>query len=422
MKEQAYRVILNGTIADGADRDRVIEKLAAAFKKDTRTVAKLMAAAPRSIRGGLDLATARKYQAILERIGADSHIEEEVLSRAAVPNEPEQAPVMRAAAPAPRAEEPDRRETPVPAHPTYPIKPAKPVAPEPVKETDAAPSTATACPKCGYTPTSPEDVLLVRGDCPKCGLRVRHDLVIEEEENLEAEYRRRIARPESIYRDRTPASWDRKSAASLHTFGLFLAVHAGLVLLWIFLFVPVNALPTHAETLFLQAALLDWPDLLVCEAIVVVAFVVPLFNRGLSWGQRITGIDVLYTEETRIGGLYMSLALRAAVAATVSLGPGWLVLAILSWWGRSVGLWPTAAIMFAGAIVGWLTAWIYTYSRPDSRSLADLAAGTIQVEETPMPRGVSRNAWLMILAVAGCWLLLAGVIPLAARLVRAYWH
>ncbi len=76
------------------------------------------------------------------------------------------------------------------------------------------------------------------------------------------------------------------------------------------MFVPVEAIPTHAGTLFLQAALLDWPEVLVSGAIILVSFVLPIFNRGLSWGQRMADIEVLYTEETRMGGFYLSLALR----------------------------------------------------------------------------------------------------------------
>lgn len=417
MKEQTYRVILKGTITEGSDRDRVVEKLAGAFKKDKRVIEKLLTAAPKSIRGGLDLATARKYKNILEKMGAVSYVESEAPLPVSAPgDEAKSTPPAAPVVPHPRQEPAESRKTELR---DSPAEAAAPVVPE-SSEPDLHREQSTSCPKCGYIPATQDDVLLVRGDCPRCGLRVRSDLVIEEEESQEAEYRRRMRRPELIYRDRTPASWERKSAAALHTFALFLAVHACLVLLWIFLFVPVDALPTHAATLFLQAALLDWPGLLVSLAIVLVAFVLPLFNQGLSWGQRIVGIEVLYTEETKIGGLYMSLALQTAVPITVSLGPGWLVLGIASWMEWSVGVWTGVTVMFVGAILGWLTAWIYAYSRPDSRSLADLAAGTLQVEDAPMPRQVSRRAWLMILAVAAGWLLLAGVIPLVVRLIQAW--
>jgi hypothetical protein len=418
MKEQSYRVVLNGAVADGFDRDGVIEKLAGAFKKDKRVIEKLMAAAPKSLRGGLDLATARKYQAILEKMGAASRIEaEEVLPIAAAPEKgADKAPETPSAA----VPEPDHSPVVETSELRRLKKRHKPTVGAP-RDEHTPPSLATACPKCGYQPTSSHDVLLVRGDCPRCGLRVRKDLVIEAEDSQEAEYRLRMARPEMIYQDRIPASWERKSAASLHTLGLFLAVHAGLVLLWIFLFVPVAALPTHAGTLFLEAALLDWPGLLVSAAIVLVSFVLPLFNRGLSWGQRIADIEVLYTEETKMGGFYLSLALRTATAISISLVPGWLTMWIGSWFGWFPQTWTAATVTIVCGIVAWVASWLYACSRADKRSLADLAAGTVQVEETPMRRDAFGKAWLLIFAVTGCWLLLAGVIPLVMALVRRWW-
>jgi hypothetical protein len=417
MKEQSYRVILDGTVGDGFDRDRVIEKLAGAFKKDKRVIEKLMAAAPKSIRGGLDLETARKYQALLEKMGAASRIEVE--GAVAVAAQPETEPVKaREVSPKPMTE-PRRRTAVKPAVPT-PTEHNEPTTGV-AQDAHPSPRAATGCPKCGYLPTSAEDVLLVRGDCPRCGLRVRKDLVMEADESQEAEYRLRMARPELIYQDRTPASWERKSAAALHTLGLFLAVHAGLVLLWIFLFVPVYALPTHAGTLFLEAALLDWPGLLVSAAIVLVSFILPLFNRGLSWGQRIADIEVLYTEETKVGGFYLSLALRTVTAIMISLGPGWLAIWIGSLFGWFPQTWTAAIVTIVCGVVAWVASWFYACSRADKRSLADLAAGTLQVEEAPMPRDAFRKAWVLIFAVAGCWLLLAGVIPLVMALFRRWW-
>ncbi len=74
--------------------------------------------------------------------------------------------------------------------------------------------------------------------------------------------------------------------------------------------------------------------------------------------------------------------------------------------------------MIVGGAFGWVASWIYTYTRADSRSLADLAAGTVQVEDVPMPRDAFRKAFFPILVVAGCWIVLAGVIPLAMKLAR----
>ncbi len=358
MSERSYRVILEGFVLDGFDRDEVIKRLSGAFKKDGRIIERLLSACPRPIKGGLDLAAARKYQAVLSKIGAASHIETEDEEK--VEPQPEVRPSTRDEARSTPGSVPEPQETTQPPlSPRPPLEYAEPTAESP-KENPESPFGAVVCPKCGYRPTSSEDVLLVRGDCPRCGLRVRTDLEIEEADNEDAAYRRRRLRPEVIYRDRTPASWERRSAASLHTFGLFLAVHAALVLLWIFLFVPVDAIPTHAGTLFLQAALLDWPTILVAGAIILVAFVLPIFNRGLSWGQRMADIEVLYTEETMMGGFYLSLALRAFVATAVSLVPGWTVLwvgSLLRWFP---GVWATAAVMIVGGAFGWVSSWVYT--------------------------------------------------------------
>jgi hypothetical protein len=401
MKEGSYQIILDGTVLDGFDREQVIKKLSGAFKKDTRVIERLMAAGPRPIRRGLDLATARQYQSILSRIGAVSHVRPEEIA-SATPEPEEVRPAVQ--------QEPDKAPEALPdgAGPT----------PEPQEHITRSAADTLVCPKCGYAPTSQEDVLLVRGDCPRCGLRVQKDLEIGEDESQEIAYTRRKFRPETIYRDRTPASWDRRTAACLHTFGLFLVVHAIAVLLWIFLFVPVDSIPAQAGTLFLQAALFDWPEVLVCCAVIFVSFILPIFNRGLSWGQRLAEIEVLYTEETKMGGFYLSLALRTTVVLAISLTPGWFLLWLGSWGGWFSVLWKADVVMIFGASLGWLASWVYTYSRPDSRGLADLAAGTLQVEDSPMPRDAFRKAFVPILLVAGCWILLGGVIPLAMKLAR----
>ena len=419
MKERSYRVILDGAVIDGFDRDQVIEKLSGVFKKDGRVIEKLLAAAPRPIKGGLDLATARKYTALLGKLGAASHVEEE--SREPGAATPEKRSVARPERPPNPARESEPHVVPrQERRPTPPVERKDPTRTRAAAESKTPSGEAIVCPKCGYTPSSSEDVIVVRGDCPRCGLRVRKDLVIEESESEEAAYERLKARPELIYRDRIPASWERRGAAGLYTFGLFLAVHASLVLLWIVLFVPVDNIPIHAGTLFLQAAILDWPGLLLSGAIVLVSFILPIFNRGLSWGQRMADIELLYTEETQIGGYYVSLGLRAMVAIAVSLGPGWVSLWIGSCFRWYPEVWTQAAVMLVGGIAGWLTSWVYVYMRSDSRSLADLAAGTVQVEEAPMPRGVYGKAWILILAAVGCWLLLAGVIPLVLKLIRSW--
>ena len=53
-------------------------------------------------------------------------------------------------------------------------------------EPEAASSDWNVCPKCGYQPTHEDDVLLVRGDCPRCGLKKIASHVPEEPEPVPA--------------------------------------------------------------------------------------------------------------------------------------------------------------------------------------------------------------------------------------------
>ena len=112
----------------------------------------------------------------------------------------------------------------------------------------------------------------------------------------------------------------------MHTFSLFLAVDRSLAMLFIFSFVPLESVPGYAGKGFIDAAFTSFPMFLPALSIILISFVLPIFNRGLSWGQRVAGIVVLYTQEAQVGGLYLSLAFRVAAIGLMSFVPGLIVL------------------------------------------------------------------------------------------------
>jgi hypothetical protein len=388
MKDQSYRVVLEGTVREGFERGDVVKRLAAIFKKDAHLIEKLLTGTPRQIRGGLSFEAAAKYKKVLDKAGAATRIE------------PEEAGPL-----APLHETPPREEAPEDSRPISAKE----------RPTSAHAAAAVVCPKCGYSPTSANDVLLTRGDCPRCGLRVRKDLETAETEPGEDLSVRARRRPEVIYFDRTPASWDRRAVAGIHTFGLFLAVYTGLVFLFILTFVPLESLPSHLGTKFLDTVFQDFPVFLLSTAIVIVTCVVPIFNKGLSWGQRLAEIEVLYTKEAQIGGLYMTLIFRTIVALALTFLPGWLILWLGSLLGWFYASWSIATAMIVGGCIAWIASWIYAWGRQDMRSLFDLATGTLQVEEGLLPADAFGKACRLLLAVAGVWVLFGGIVPLLIK-------
>ena len=80
MKEESYKVILEGTVLGGHDRSQVLKNLSSAFKQDPQVTERLLLGKPRIVKKGLNYATAEKYQKALEKMGAASRFEAEVSS------------------------------------------------------------------------------------------------------------------------------------------------------------------------------------------------------------------------------------------------------------------------------------------------------------------------------------------------------
>ena len=143
MEDQSYKLILEGKLREGLERPPAIKKLSILLKRDVEEIADLLSGKPRVIAKGLDYRTALKYRSIIGSAGALSCIEPE----ARVLAEPVDA-----------------------AEQTPPDQPS------------AASSEWNVCPKCGYEPAREDDVLLVRGDCPRCGLKKVPSHIAEEPE------------------------------------------------------------------------------------------------------------------------------------------------------------------------------------------------------------------------------------------------
>jgi hypothetical protein len=386
MEDELYKVIMEGKLRDGLERPPAVRKLSALLKRDVEEVAGLLSGEPSVIAEGLDYRTALRYQSLLGNAGASSRIESE--PRVAV------APV---AAAAPAVEQ---------------ILSQQP---------EVHSSTPHVCPKCGYQPGRDDDVLLVRGDCPRCGLKVVSDLPEEPDETFQSLHSDSLSerpRTTSIYGNRIPASWKRRVLASVHTFLLFLAVYCCLAMLFIFSFVPLDSVPGYVGKGFLDAAFVSFPMFLPALSIVLISFVLPIFNQGLTWGQKIAGIVVLYTQEAQLSGLYLSLAFRVAAMGLVSFAPG----LILLWLGSKVGLVANEvtanAVVILMAVLGWLGSWVYLVRNPEKRGILDRAAGTIQTEEEPLPEDALKRAFMPISAVTGLAIVLGIVIFLSLRALK----
>ena len=464
MAERSYKVILDGTIGGDADREEVVRKLAALFKKDVGVVERLLLAAPRQIRKGLNPAEARKYKQILERIGASVRVEpdepvpaehlppvpqpekqertgklrvaqgRDESNRAEILQEAPQAGKLAAlfestrkgkAPVSARLDEPalvpgppPTSKVPVPPHGEKPEvlrEPAAPAGAMPVpapRQWPAVDRENATCPKCGYVAYSEQDVLLVRGDCPRCGLRVRKDVIIEGLELEPLDAPAPVRRGLEVYQEHTPAAWNRRAVATIHTLNSFLAAYTALLLFAAFMLVPLESIPERMAYHFVDMVLDLFPQFLVSMALLAVLFGLPIFNAGLTWGQRKAGIEVLYTDEAQIGGLYFTLGARYAAALMLTLLPGAIVVWIGSHFGffGSIRVW--ALVMIGMAVLGWIASWITVIQRQDERGLLDLAAGTVQTEEVPLAPNATNRALLQLLPVLGFWCLFLVGIPL----------
>jgi len=383
MEDQSYKLILEGKLREGLERPPAIKKLSILLKRDVEEIADLLSGKPRVIAEGLDYRTALKYRSLIGSAGALSRIEPEARVTAELVDAAEQTPT---------------------------------------DQPGAGSSEWNVCPKCGYQPAREDDVLLVRGDCPRCGLKKVPSHVPEEPEPVPAPlYEDSLSDHPSaltIYGDLTPASWKRRALASVHTFLLFLAVYCCLAMLFIFSFVPLESVPGYAGKGFLDAAFTSFPMFLGALSIILISFVLPIFNRGLSWGQRAVGIVVLYTQDAQVGGLYLSLAFRVAAMGLVSFAPGLIVLWLGSKLGFVVNEAAANAAMIVMAILGWLGSWVYLVRNPEKMGILDRAGGTIQTEEEPLPEDAVKKALMPIGAVVGLSIVLGLIMPLCLRALK----
>jgi TM2 domain-containing membrane protein YozV len=144
MAQSFWKVIIEGTVRQGEDAAEVKRKLARLFRVEEGKVAGLLNGKAVVIKKEVDRETAVKYQRALAEAGAACRIEEmeEDLS------------------------EISSLGTTV----------------EPKTEPEASKGPALAnCPKCNYSPTSPEDGLLKDGICPACGIVVQKFLARQKE-------------------------------------------------------------------------------------------------------------------------------------------------------------------------------------------------------------------------------------------------
>ncbi len=415
MKARSYRIVLEPDLKEGLDRSRVVNKLAALFKRNEVVVEKLLASSPRIIRKGLELDTAQKYVRLIRGAGAAARIEQEEASEpqaepgpepvadsgeVAVEKETQPEPVIQpSAAEARRHNERARAKAEI--------------EPKPTSELPYAHVGGNTCPRCGYEATGDDDVLMVRGDCPRCGLLVNKDLGIGRVSGSRDE-------PSVIayYEGTIPASWERRGLASIYTFSLFLAIYAALTLMFILVFAPLDSTGGYIGKRFLASAFDAFPVFSTTLIVLGLCLAVPFFNGGRSWAQAKFEINLLYTEEAQAGGLLLSLVFRVAAVLMLSFLPGMVVL----WLGRSFSYfesdWAGNMVTVVSAALGWAASWIYLLRRPDKRSILDLATGTIQIEETLLPDEARRQALVPFAAAAGFWILVGWVFPLIFKMLK----
>ncbi len=371
MPNKSYKVVLGGTIRNGFDRGVVLKNLARIFDKGPDLIEKLLSGKPRVIKKDLDLVTAEKYQEILAKAGAESHIESDAEESLEI-----------------------AESTPPPQH-----------------KAESTASHELICPRCGYVPRSDEDVLVIRGDCPRCGLLVRKNPQIDGFASDEAESDR-VSDPTSIYEEREPASWKRRILASMHTLTIFLIAYLLFFLIIIFFIVPPGLILRTLVKDFMQTLFEAFPMIIISFTVFVVSFVFPLVIGGRSWGQWKTNIAVLYAGEARMGGLQLALALRAATIMIIGLVPGLIVVRIANWLKLLAAPSGANGVMIVTGIIAWIFSWIYEFSRKDRRGLLDLVGDTIQVEEEPLPPDAVRKAMLPLLGTLALWLIFIIVLPL----------
>jgi hypothetical protein len=368
MADKRYKVILAGSIRDGFDRGAVLKNLERLFSRSPDLIEKLLSGEPRVIRRGVDFRTAQKYRETLRQAGAVSHIEPEEQVSSGV-------------------REPTGRDQ----------QSSQPTA-----------ARELVCPRCGYKPASDEDVLVIRGDCPRCGLLVKREarsLISDDSESIPKQD------VSEVYGERAPATWKRRMLASMHTLTIFLTAYLLFFFIFVLLVLPPDQIFRTVAREFLTTVLAAFPMATMSLTVFAVSFVLPLVTGGRSWGQQLADIGVLYAGETRMGGLQLALALRAGAILMVSLAPGLLAVRIGQWLGLLIGPWATNTAMFVAGCIGWISSWIFALSRKDRRGLLDLVGDTIQVEEEPLAPDAVQKAALPLVGVVALWLVFTIVFP-----------
>ncbi len=378
MTDESYVVILEGTIIEGFQRQEVVKNLSVLFRKDVEVAAELLSGKPRAIKKGVDAATAEKYREMLTRTGAACRVERDL-------GYSQEIPVQ---------------------------------ATTPRQASDEVATDETVCPRCGYKALSEDDVMLVRGDCPRCGLIVRKDAQVSGLAENEDGFDESDRQSESVYGDLTPASWQRRALAGVHTFTLFLATYLMLVVLLVLLVFPPDLILQTMVKEFLHTVTAAYPKTLISIAILLVSFVLPVLSRGRSWGQSLTDIQVLHIGEAESGGFYLIIGSRVAAILLISLVPGMIVVRIAQWFGHLNSSWATSAAMLTAAGVAWILSWVVPLVRSDRRGLLDLAAATIQIEEQILPAEAFPRALLPFAAIIAVWMGLCGASPFLASLWR----
>ncbi len=385
MENPTYRVILAGSLREGFATETVVRNLAVLFKRDEERVRKLLSGKPVVVRAQLDSQTARKYRKLIERAGAVCLIEAETPTP-----EPEAAP---ASAEARRPSE----------------------SPEPSK-------ALGVCSRCGYEATTDNDVLVVRGDCPKCGLMAKGP-----DRRLDA--LKPIASPPTTadpfyslageadpYAGGYPATAERRVLASIHSLGTFLILYSAMTVMMVLLVAPTTMVFHQLFRVFFETAFTVAPMAISLSSIAIITVAIPLCNDGLTLGQRKAGIGLVFSQESLSGGPYFSLVLRGAGAALLSLVPGQLVVSVADWFGFLAEWRPQAVAMCVTAAAAWGIAGVVWSRIPSKVGFVDYCSGTAQIETVKDAPGTVRSALLPV-AIGGGFLVLVGVVvPLLLRL------
>ncbi len=454
MPDESYIVVLQGTIGKGFTPAQVVPRLAQIFKKDEASIERLLTGTPRQIIRTSNEEKALKFKKLLERAGAPCTVMREE-------GEP-QDPAPRAPAnPSPSADaatsghhrpaEPQPGQPPSGLHRTPPPAPheetpRRPARPAPAPEPPTTPRSGhlprsvteqplTTCPRCNYQAASDEDVMLLRGDCPRCGLMVNRPAaeVLDERPFVPADLEdglkgvaevlkesfRAGPEPTALTGDFTPASVDRRMKAALSTFSVFLVVYLVCVLLSMVVFLPAAAISRAAGFNFFAIAATTFPLINSVLSIAVVWFVIPVFSGGLTFGQRMFGIDLLYSEEAQAGGLYLALILKIIAIVAITFVPAFIVQWLLVRLGVVTGPKQLQIAAMLTAVVSWSVCWLIASMGAPGRGILDRVAGTVQIEADSEPEHATWKILAPYLLVLAQVLFFVAIVPLIQLAMRA---